>query len=140
METDPLPYLALDGLDVIMIEKSNATGGNGVGVEGMFAIKSELQKEQGIEIEPADILTHEMEEAQYAGDYSLWTSRRRHASPTDIREARRSEWERLAYGRESRGGRPSLGYIAASWRPQSMPKVVLRPQFRPAARLGYVPS
>ena len=47
---------ASNGAKVIGIEKMNATGGNGIGVEGIFAVGSSLEVEQGIEIDPAEIV------------------------------------------------------------------------------------
>lgn len=62
----------IDGLDTLLIEKSSEPGGNGQGVEGMFAVGSSMQKELGIDIKPRDIVTTEMQGGQWRGDYSLW--------------------------------------------------------------------
>ena len=62
----------IDGLKTLLIEKAPEPGGNGLGVEGMFAVGSSMQKELGIDIQPRDILTAEMQAGQWCGDYSLW--------------------------------------------------------------------
>ena len=62
----------IDGLDTLLIEKSSEPGGNGQGVEGMFAVGSSMQKELGIDIKTRDIVTTEMRGGQWRGDYSLW--------------------------------------------------------------------
>ena len=63
---------AQDGLNVVVLEKADIAGGNGNGVEGIFAVGSTLQQSLGIEIEPSDILKSELEGAQYRVDASLW--------------------------------------------------------------------
>jgi fumarate reductase flavoprotein subunit len=63
---------AQDGNRVLVLEKGPFAGGNGIGTEGVFAIGSKIQKEQGINITPADIISKELEESQYRGDGSLW--------------------------------------------------------------------
>ncbi|MDR1183647.1 MAG: FAD-dependent oxidoreductase [Coriobacteriales bacterium] len=63
---------AKDGNRVLVLEKGAQAGGNGLGTEGVFAIGSKMQLEQGIDITPADILSTELEESQYRGDGSLW--------------------------------------------------------------------
>ncbi|MDR1185131.1 MAG: FAD-dependent oxidoreductase [Coriobacteriales bacterium] len=63
---------AKDGNKVIVLEKGSQAGGNGLGTEGVFAIGSKMQREQGIHITSADILSAELEESQYRGDGSLW--------------------------------------------------------------------
>ncbi|MBR2836061.1 MAG: FAD-dependent oxidoreductase [Coriobacteriales bacterium] len=61
-----------NGTKVLLIEKAGFVGGNGMGTEGIFAIDSHYQIEQGIEIAPADILSKELEEAQFRADGSMW--------------------------------------------------------------------
>lgn len=63
---------ALNGAKVVGIEKTNATGGNGIGVEGIFAVGSSLEVAQGIQIDPAEIVRGELEASQCAADGSLW--------------------------------------------------------------------
>lgn len=63
---------AQDGLNVVVLEKADTAGGNGNGVEGIFAVGSTIQQSLGIEIEPSDILKSELEGAQYRVDASLW--------------------------------------------------------------------
>lgn len=63
---------ASNGAKVIGIEKMNATGGNGIGVEGIFAVGSSLEVEQGIEIDPAEIVRGELEASQWASGGDLW--------------------------------------------------------------------
>ena len=47
-------------LSVIGLEKAGSTGGGGRGTEGVFAVGSEMQKELGITVEPAEVLSREM--------------------------------------------------------------------------------
>lgn len=61
-----------DGVDTIVIEKLAATGGNGGGVEGQFAINSERQQELGIRITPNEIMTAEHQMGQYRANGSIW--------------------------------------------------------------------
>lgn len=63
---------ALDGNQVLLLEKGNQVGGNGIGVEGMFAVESTLQQAAGIHIEPRDIIMAEAEAGQFRADGSLW--------------------------------------------------------------------
>lgn len=56
---------AEQGLEVICVESQGQTGGNLAIVEGIFAVGSSMQNEQGIEIETGDIVRHEMEQGQY---------------------------------------------------------------------------
>jgi fumarate reductase flavoprotein subunit len=61
-----------DGNKVIVLEKGGKVGGNGLGTEGVFAVNSDLQQQQGIHIDPVDIAAKELEQAQYRADGSLW--------------------------------------------------------------------
>jgi fumarate reductase flavoprotein subunit len=63
---------ALNGTDFIAIEKGDIIGGNANFVEGMFAIGSKFQKEQGITVTPAQIIEAEMSRAQYRQNGSMW--------------------------------------------------------------------
>lgn len=61
-----------NGNKVVLLEKAASAGGNGMGTECLFAVGSRYQKEQGIEIDPVDIVAKELEESQYRVDGSLW--------------------------------------------------------------------
>lgn len=63
---------AQEGLSTVLLEKSGEVGGNGMGTEGVFAVGSHYQKEQGIEIKPSTIVRHELESAQWRLDGSVW--------------------------------------------------------------------
>lgn len=57
---------ALDDTNCLVIEKNAESGGNALGVEGMFAINSSMQKAAGIEeITPAEVIAAQMEMLQY---------------------------------------------------------------------------
>ncbi|MFD0703016.1 hypothetical protein DMP06_01090 [Slackia equolifaciens] len=51
---------AQQGLGVVVLEKHGGTGGGGIGTEGVFAVNSTMQQEAGIQIEPAEIISTEM--------------------------------------------------------------------------------
>lgn len=61
-----------NGQSVIVLEKGGAAGGNGMGTEGIFAVGSTLQKEQGIEISASEIVHTELSESQWRSSGSLW--------------------------------------------------------------------
>lgn len=63
---------AQQGLGVILLEKQGATGGGGIGTEGVFAVGSEMQKEAGIEIEPAEVIATEMEYSHNRANGQKW--------------------------------------------------------------------
>lgn len=63
---------ANNGDRVVGIEATNTTGGNGIGVEGIFAVGTQLQEEAGIEVTPVEIIQTEMEEAQMVTNGALW--------------------------------------------------------------------
>lgn len=60
------------GLQAIVVEKASEVGGNGIGVEGVFGVNTSGQKEQGIEVDPGEVLKHELSFAQYRPDGVLW--------------------------------------------------------------------
>lgn len=62
-----------NGDAVVGLEATNVTGGNGIGVEGIFAVGTELQKAAGIEIDPVEVVRTELEEAQMVTDGALWS-------------------------------------------------------------------
>lgn len=51
---------AEQGLSVIALEKAGCTGGGGVGTEGVFAVGSQMQKDLGITVKPAEVTSREM--------------------------------------------------------------------------------
>jgi fumarate reductase flavoprotein subunit len=51
---------AEQGLSVIGLEKAGSTGGGGRGTEGVFAVGSQMQKDLGITVEPAEVVSREM--------------------------------------------------------------------------------
>ncbi|GBG94051.1 fumarate reductase flavoprotein subunit [Ligilactobacillus salitolerans] len=61
-----------DGVKSIVIEKLAATGGNGGGVEGQFAINSARQQGLGINITPNEIMTAEHQMGQYRANGAIW--------------------------------------------------------------------
>ncbi|WP_165248838.1 FAD-dependent oxidoreductase [Adlercreutzia sp. ZJ141] len=61
-----------NGLKTLVLEKGSEAGGNGVGTEGIFGVDSAIQKDLGIEIEPADIIRTELEESQWRSSGALW--------------------------------------------------------------------
>ncbi|MCB7039245.1 FAD-dependent oxidoreductase [Eggerthella sinensis] len=63
---------ALNGTNFILVDKNNQVGGNASFVEGMFAVNSSLQREQGIEIQPADIVEAELTRGQHRQNGDLW--------------------------------------------------------------------
>ena len=63
---------ANNGDKVVGIEATSVTGGNGIGVEGIFGVGSDMQKAAGIDIKPVEVLSTEMEEAQMITDAVQW--------------------------------------------------------------------
>ncbi|MDR0501290.1 MAG: FAD-dependent oxidoreductase [Coriobacteriales bacterium] len=63
---------ALNKTDFILIEKNSILGGNANFVEGMFAIGSQFQKQQGISITAADITEAELSRGQHRQNGALW--------------------------------------------------------------------
>ena len=61
-----------NGDKVIGLEVTEVTGGNGTGVEGLFGVGSEMQKEAGIEIDPVEVVKTELGEFQMHPDGALW--------------------------------------------------------------------
>jgi fumarate reductase flavoprotein subunit len=62
-----------NGLKVIAIEKQVAIGGNGKFTEGVFAVDSPLQREQGIEVDRSFIMHKELQVSQYICGGEQWT-------------------------------------------------------------------
>ena len=63
---------AQQGLGVIVLEKQGAPGGGGIGTEGLFAVGSEMQKEAGIVIEPAAVISTEMKYSHNRANGLKW--------------------------------------------------------------------
>lgn len=63
---------ANNGDKVVGLEVAGTTGGNGTGVEGVFAVNSSLQKEKGIEFDPAMVIATELEEMQMNTNGAAW--------------------------------------------------------------------
>lgn len=63
---------ALNGTNFILVDKNNQVGGNASFVEGMFAVNSTLQREQGIDIQPAEIVEAELTRGQHRQNGDLW--------------------------------------------------------------------
>lgn len=63
----------LDGVNTVVVEQMPVSGGNALGVEGMFAINSSMQKELGLaEITAADIISAQMQVLQYRPNGADW--------------------------------------------------------------------
>ncbi|WP_417143895.1 FAD-dependent oxidoreductase [Raoultibacter massiliensis] len=60
-----------NGLKTALLE-ANAIGGNGMGVEGIFAVGSSAQKAQGIEIDPCKVIVGEIAYTQMRSDGLIW--------------------------------------------------------------------
>ena len=63
---------ALNGTNLILVDKSNQVGGNANFVEGMFAVNSTLQLEQGIDMQPAEIMEAELSRGQHRQNGDVW--------------------------------------------------------------------
>ncbi len=63
---------AQQGLGVVLLEKQGSTGGGGIGTEGVFAVGSQMQKDAGIEIEPAEVIATEMSYSHNRANGQKW--------------------------------------------------------------------
>lgn len=63
---------ANNGDKVVGLEITGVTGGNGIGVEGVFAVNSSMQKEQGISFDPAMVIATELAEMQMNTNGAAW--------------------------------------------------------------------
>ena len=63
---------ALNGTNFILVDKNNQVGGNANFVEGMFAVNSTMQREQGIDIQPAEVVEAELTRGQHRQNGDLW--------------------------------------------------------------------
>ncbi|MBP2057156.1 fumarate reductase flavoprotein subunit [Lactobacillus colini] len=59
-------------LKTLVIEQGRTTGGSGNYVEGVFAVESKMQKEQGITLTKKQILHDELEFSHYEADTRIW--------------------------------------------------------------------
>ncbi|WP_139651260.1 FAD-dependent oxidoreductase [Raoultibacter phocaeensis] len=53
------------GANTICIESQSVAGGNMNGVEGCFGVGSRMQKEEGIDVDPGEVIRLEIEQSQY---------------------------------------------------------------------------
>lgn len=63
---------ALKGAKVIGIESMPETGGNGIGVEGIFAVGSDMALAAGFDVKPADVVHTELLETQWVANGIAW--------------------------------------------------------------------
>ena len=63
---------AQQGLGVVVLEKQGGAGGGGIGTEGLFAVGSTMQEEAGIVIEPAEVISCEMEYSHNRANGLKW--------------------------------------------------------------------
>lgn len=63
---------AQNGLKVLLLEKGRHTGGSSNYTEGLFAVDSYLQKEQGIKVSGTEVLKEEVEYSKYRADSRIW--------------------------------------------------------------------
>ena len=61
-----------NGLNTVLLEIGSSLGGNGAGVEGIFVVGSEGQREQGIEIDAGALMAHELKSTLMTADGALW--------------------------------------------------------------------
>lgn len=61
-----------NGHTVLVLEKGKTTGGSTNYTEGLFAINSYLQQEQGIKIKATDVLSEEVNYSKYKADSRIW--------------------------------------------------------------------
>ena len=63
---------AQHGAKVLLLEKGRHTGGSSNYTEGLFAVDSYLQKEQGIKVSGTDVLKEEVEYSKFKADSRIW--------------------------------------------------------------------
>lgn len=63
---------AQHGASVLLLEKGRHTGGSSNYTEGLFAVDSYLQKEQGIKVSATDVLREEVDYSKYRADSRIW--------------------------------------------------------------------
>lgn len=59
-------------LKALVLEQGRTTGGSGNYVEGVFAVESKMQQEQGINLTKKEILQDELEFSHYEADTMIW--------------------------------------------------------------------
>ena len=60
------------GLTTLVVEKGRTTGGSGNYVEGIFAVNSKMQQEQGINLSEKEILHDEQQFSHFEADTMIW--------------------------------------------------------------------
>ena len=60
------------GAKVVLLEKQDIVGGNGIGTEGLFAVGSKMQEDAGISIAFKDVVSKEQEFFNYRVNALLW--------------------------------------------------------------------
>ncbi|KRK35101.1 FAD-dependent oxidoreductase [Loigolactobacillus bifermentans] len=60
------------GATVLLLEKGRHTGGSSNYTEGLFAVDSYLQKQQGIQVSGTDVLKEEVEYSKFKADSRIW--------------------------------------------------------------------
>lgn len=63
---------ASEQLRTLVVEQGRTTGGSGNYVEGIFAVGTKMQKEQGIQLTASEILHEEQEFSHYEADTLIW--------------------------------------------------------------------
>lgn len=63
---------AQQGLGVVVLEKHGGTGGGGIGTEGVFAVNSKMQQDAGISIDPAEVISTEMDYSHNRANGLKW--------------------------------------------------------------------
>lgn len=63
---------AANGAKVIGVESMAQTGGNGIGVEGIFAVGTDMAREAGYDVKPADVVHAELGETQWVANGVAW--------------------------------------------------------------------
>lgn len=63
---------AQNGASVLLLEKGKSTGGSSNYTEGLFAVDSYLQKEQGIHVKGTAVLKEEVEYSKFRADSRIW--------------------------------------------------------------------
>ncbi|MCF6161396.1 MAG: FAD-dependent oxidoreductase [Furfurilactobacillus sp.] len=63
---------AQNGASVLLLEKGRHTGGSSNYTEGLFAVDSYLQKQQGITVSGTDVLKEEVAYSKYRADSRIW--------------------------------------------------------------------
>lgn len=70
------------GAKVLLLEKGRHTGGSSNYTEGLFAVDSYLQQEQGIKVSGTDVLKEEVEYSKFRADSRIWRGYIDHSAET----------------------------------------------------------